>query len=216
MKKKNIPVEFVYQLFALIIAIIIVHAFYVSVVRPNAAEVIAEQNMLAEQDPDYVRERSVWVLVKDFEQVVDEQKAEEDAKKLLSGDFTFDHFLEQIRTIKKMGSLKSIIGMMPGMPKELKGAKIDDDDFYGPAHIEDGVHALERHRRAGHGRPDDGKSGPREARNPRGQVEQSECADRASRRAGGEGIDRFAPGAGEGGRSPRAGPCRGCSSARSR
>ena len=68
MKKKNIPVEFVYQLFALIIAIIIVHAFYVSVVRPNAVEIIAEQNMLAEQNPDYVRERSVWVLVKDLEQ----------------------------------------------------------------------------------------------------------------------------------------------------
>lgn len=68
MNKKNIPVEFVYQLFALIIAIIIVHAFYVSVVRPNAVEVIAEQNMLAEADPDYVRERSVWVLVKDLEQ----------------------------------------------------------------------------------------------------------------------------------------------------
>ncbi len=68
MNKKNIPVEFVFQLFALIIAIIVVHAFYVSVVRPNAVEVIAEQNMLAEQDPDFVRVRSVWVLVKDFEQ----------------------------------------------------------------------------------------------------------------------------------------------------
>lgn len=68
MNKKNIPVEFVFQLFALIIAIIVVHAFYVSVVRPNAVEVIAEQNMLAEQDPDFVRERSVWVLIKDFEQ----------------------------------------------------------------------------------------------------------------------------------------------------
>jgi hypothetical protein len=66
MNKKNIPVEFVYQLFALIIAIIIVHAFYVSVVRPNAAEVIAEQNLMAEADPDFVRERSVWVLVKDL------------------------------------------------------------------------------------------------------------------------------------------------------
>ncbi len=68
MNRKNIPVEFVYQLFALIIAIIIVHAFYVSVVRPNAAAVIVEQNLLAEQDPDYVRERSIWVLIKDFEQ----------------------------------------------------------------------------------------------------------------------------------------------------
>jgi len=68
MNRKNIPVEFVYQLFALIIAIIIVHAFYVSVVRPNATAVIEEQNMLAAADPDYVRERSVWVLIKDFEQ----------------------------------------------------------------------------------------------------------------------------------------------------
>ncbi len=68
MKKKNIPVEFVFQLFALIIAIIVVHAFYVSVVRPNAAQVIEEQAAAAEADPDYVRERSVWVLIKDLEQ----------------------------------------------------------------------------------------------------------------------------------------------------
>jgi biopolymer transport protein ExbB/TolQ len=68
MKKKNIPVEFVYQLFALFIAIIIVHGFYVSVVRPNAAEAIAEQNMAAAADPEYVRERDIWVLIKDLEQ----------------------------------------------------------------------------------------------------------------------------------------------------
>ena len=41
MQKKNIPVEFVFQLFALIIAVIVVHAFYVSVVRPNAERIIA-------------------------------------------------------------------------------------------------------------------------------------------------------------------------------
>lgn len=68
MNKKNIPVEFVFQLFALIIAIIVVHAFYVSVVRPTAAEVIEEQNMMAAANPDFVRERSVWVLIKDLEQ----------------------------------------------------------------------------------------------------------------------------------------------------
>ena len=68
MKKKNIPVEFVFQLFALIISIIVVHAFYVSVVRPNAAQVIAEQAIEAAQNPDFVRERSTWVLVKDLEQ----------------------------------------------------------------------------------------------------------------------------------------------------
>ena len=68
MKKKNIPFEFVYQLFALIIAIIVVHAFYVSVVRPNAAQIIEEQNAAAAADPDYIRERRVSVLIKDLEQ----------------------------------------------------------------------------------------------------------------------------------------------------
>ena len=68
MKKKNFPIEFVYQLFALIISIIIVHAFYVSTVRPNAAQVIEQQNQAAAADPDYVRERSTWVLIKDLEQ----------------------------------------------------------------------------------------------------------------------------------------------------
>jgi len=68
MKKKNIPIEFVFQLFALIISIIIVHAFYVSVVRPNAAQIIEEQTQAAAENPDYVRERSTWVLIKDLEQ----------------------------------------------------------------------------------------------------------------------------------------------------
>ena len=68
MNKKNIPVEFVFQMFALIIAIIVVHAFYVSVIRPNAAQIIEEQNAAAAADPDYVRERRVAVLIKDLEQ----------------------------------------------------------------------------------------------------------------------------------------------------
>ncbi len=42
-------------------------------------------------------------LMKDFEQHVDEEQAEEDAKKLLSGDFTLDDFVNQIRTVRKMG-----------------------------------------------------------------------------------------------------------------
>ena len=68
MNKKNIPIEFVFQLFALIIVIIMVHAVYVSVVRPNAAQIIEEQNAAAAVDPDYVRERRLPVLIKDFEQ----------------------------------------------------------------------------------------------------------------------------------------------------
>ena len=58
MNKRNIPVEFVFQLFALIIAIIIVHALYVSIVRPNANEFLAEQAIERAADPEYVSERS--------------------------------------------------------------------------------------------------------------------------------------------------------------
>ena len=64
-------------------------------------------------------------LVQDFEKVVDEKKAEEDAKKLLSGNFDMWDFLEQIRVIKQMGSLSDVFEKMPffgnGMPE---GAQI--------------------------------------------------------------------------------------------
>jgi biopolymer transport protein ExbB/TolQ len=68
MNKKSIPTEFVFQLFALIISIIFVHALYVSVIRPNAARIIEQQNAAAKADPSYVRERKISVLIKDYEQ----------------------------------------------------------------------------------------------------------------------------------------------------
>jgi signal recognition particle subunit SRP54 len=52
-------------------------------------------------------------LMKDFEQVVDQDKAEEDAKKLLSGRFNMKDFMEQIRTVRKMGSLRDLLEKMP-------------------------------------------------------------------------------------------------------
>lgn len=52
-------------------------------------------------------------LMQDFEQVVDQDKAEEDAKKLLSGRFNMKDFMEQIRTVRKMGSLKDLLEKMP-------------------------------------------------------------------------------------------------------
>ncbi|MFW2405795.1 MAG: MotA/TolQ/ExbB proton channel family protein [Gammaproteobacteria bacterium] len=66
--KSNFSTEFVFQLFSLIIAIIIVHAFYVGLVRPNAAAIEEEQQIMIAEDPDYVPERSVFVIIKDFEQ----------------------------------------------------------------------------------------------------------------------------------------------------
>ncbi len=69
-------------------------------------------------------------LMKDFEQVVDEKKAEEDAKRMLQGRFTLDDFLEQIRTIKKMGPLKEIFEKLPmfgdAMPE---GVNLDDGEL---------------------------------------------------------------------------------------
>lgn len=60
--------EFLYQVFALIVCVIVVHAFYVTSVRPRANEILAEQALQIAQDADYTPERSVWVLIRDFEQ----------------------------------------------------------------------------------------------------------------------------------------------------
>lgn len=66
--KKQFPVEFVFQLAALIVAIIVVHGIYVSVVRPKAEEVRIEQAAKLAADSDYVPERSVYVIIRDYEQ----------------------------------------------------------------------------------------------------------------------------------------------------
>ncbi|MDQ1425796.1 MAG: signal recognition particle subunit [Acidimicrobiaceae bacterium] len=71
----------------------------------------------------------VRTLIEKAEEAFDEEQKEQATTKLLEGEFTFDDFLEQMQAIKKMGSLSSLIGMIPGMPKELKGAKIGDDEL---------------------------------------------------------------------------------------
>jgi signal recognition particle subunit SRP54 len=71
----------------------------------------------------------VLTLIEKAEQVYEKDKAEEAATRLMEGEFTLDDFLEQMQQLKKMGSLSSIVGMLPGMPKELKQAKIEDDQM---------------------------------------------------------------------------------------
>ncbi len=66
--KKYVPFEFIYQLSSLILSIIIIHAVYVAVIRPNAEVTLSEQAALMEADENYVPERSVYVLIRDFEQ----------------------------------------------------------------------------------------------------------------------------------------------------
>jgi len=69
-------------------------------------------------------------LVKDFEQVVDAEKAEEDAVRMLKGKFDMQDFLEQIRMIQKMGSLKDLFDKLPmfggGLPE---GVNLDDREL---------------------------------------------------------------------------------------
>ena len=66
--KRQLPVEFIFQLFSLIIAVIIIHGIYVSIIRPNATAILEERAILTNADPNYVPERSAYVVVKDFEQ----------------------------------------------------------------------------------------------------------------------------------------------------
>src|SRR5690349_4730152 len=71
----------------------------------------------------------VLTLIEQAERAFEADQAEKAAARLMEGEFTLDDFLEQMQSIKKMGSLSSLLGMMPGMPKELKNAKISDDDL---------------------------------------------------------------------------------------
>lgn len=66
--KRTFQSEFLYQVFALIICTIIVHAFYVTSVRPKAVEILQEQALRVQEDASYAPERSLWVLIRDYEQ----------------------------------------------------------------------------------------------------------------------------------------------------
>ncbi|MCH7744006.1 MAG: MotA/TolQ/ExbB proton channel family protein [Proteobacteria bacterium] len=66
--KRQLPVEFIFQLFSLIISVIFVHAVYVSIIRPNAGAILEEQAIQINANPNYVPERSTYVVVRDMEQ----------------------------------------------------------------------------------------------------------------------------------------------------
>lgn len=69
----------------------------------------------------------VLTLIEKAEAIVDEEKAKELEKKFRKAEFGFDDYLEQMQQIKKMGSLEDIIGMIPGMGDQLKGAQMPDE-----------------------------------------------------------------------------------------
>jgi len=65
---RRLPAELLYQLFALLIAFIVVHAIYVAVIRPQASTDLQATATALQADPDLVPSRSFYVVVKDYEQ----------------------------------------------------------------------------------------------------------------------------------------------------
>ncbi len=88
-------------------------------------------DQLDEFHPDRMASRilgmgDVLSLIERVESEIDEKAAEETAKKLAQNKFDMNDLLEQFKQIKKMGSLKSILSMIPGMERQLRDVDIDD------------------------------------------------------------------------------------------
>lgn len=86
---------------------------------------------LEEFHPDRMASRilgmgDVLSLIERVESELDEKKAEEAARKLQQNKFDLNDLLDQFQQIKKMGSLKSVLSMLPGMDKQLRNVDIDD------------------------------------------------------------------------------------------
>ncbi|TRO65764.1 signal recognition particle protein [Christiangramia sabulilitoris] len=78
-------------------------------------------------------------LVERAQEQYDEEEARKLQKKIAKNAFGFDDFLNQLQQIKKMGSMKDLLGMIPGAGKMLKDVDIDDDAFKG---IEAIIHSM--------------------------------------------------------------------------
>ena len=68
-------------------------------------------------------------LVERAQEQYDEEEARRISKKIAKNQFDFNDFMGQLNQIKKMGSMKDLMGMIPGMDKALKGVEVSDDAF---------------------------------------------------------------------------------------
>jgi signal recognition particle subunit SRP54 len=81
--------------------------------------------------PDRMADRilgmgDVLSLIEKAEAVVDQAEAERAMSRLQEGSFTLEDFLDQMQQLKKMGPLSGLVGMIPGLPKEVRNAEVDD------------------------------------------------------------------------------------------
>jgi signal recognition particle subunit SRP54 len=84
--------------------------------------------------PDRMAQRilgmgDVMTLIEKAEASYDEQQAAELERKIRKQEFGLDDFLDQMRQVRKLGPLQSLLGMIPGVGKELRGVKVDERDF---------------------------------------------------------------------------------------
>src|SRR5689334_22224063 len=101
--------------------------------------------------PDRVAQRilgmgDVLSLIEKVEETIDHKQAEEMQRKLLEDEFTLEDFRDQLRQIRKLGPLESILGMMPqiGPMKNLKDVKVDEKEVTRVVAIIDSMTAKER------------------------------------------------------------------------
>ncbi len=101
--------------------------------------------------PDRIANRilgmgDVLTLIEKAEAAIDQKQAEDMERKLREQSFTLEDYLEQLRQIKSMGSLDSLLGMIPGVkPDALKDAKVDEKAL---AHVEAIILSMTKRERA--------------------------------------------------------------------
>src|SRR6202166_744611 len=101
--------------------------------------------------PDRVAQRILGMgdmlsLIEKVEESIDQKSAEEMQRKLIDNEFTLEDFREQLRQVRKLGPLESILGMMPqvGMMKDLKNVKVDENEINRLVAIVDSMTPRER------------------------------------------------------------------------
>jgi signal recognition particle subunit SRP54 len=71
----------------------------------------------------------VMTLIEKAERQFDQQEAEQLERRLRSGDFDLDDFLGQLRTMRRMGPLQGLLGMIPGLGAQMRGVKVDEREI---------------------------------------------------------------------------------------
>jgi signal recognition particle subunit SRP54 len=71
----------------------------------------------------------VLTLIEKAEATFDQDEMEKAEEKLRKGQLTLQDFLDQMRQVRRMGPLQNVLGMLPGVPKEIKNAEIDDKEI---------------------------------------------------------------------------------------